>query len=67
MRADILDRGVVTERLLTVEELATCTGLWHVNSVRGMTPVTLSGYPNLAARPAPAGLQVLLNTYVIGT
>jgi para-aminobenzoate synthetase/4-amino-4-deoxychorismate lyase len=53
MRAELLARELVEERRLRVEELANCTGIWHVNSVRGAVPTTLAGYPNLAARPVP--------------
>jgi para-aminobenzoate synthetase/4-amino-4-deoxychorismate lyase len=58
MRAELLERGVVTESALTVAELPACAGLWHVNSLRGAIPAALSGYPNLPARPAPNVIRI---------
>ena len=39
-REDLLARGAVIERVVRVDELRRATGLWLVNSVRGMRPAT---------------------------
>jgi para-aminobenzoate synthetase / 4-amino-4-deoxychorismate lyase len=41
MRDTLLREGIVHERLIAVEQLRRATRLWHVNSVRGCTPVQL--------------------------
>ena len=41
MRAELLARGEVRERVLTRAEVAAATRLWLVNSVRGWVPVQL--------------------------
>jgi para-aminobenzoate synthetase/4-amino-4-deoxychorismate lyase len=41
LRGELLRRGEVTERIVTRSELATATGIWFVNSVRGLLPVSL--------------------------
>lgn len=57
LRAELLARGTVEIRPLNTAELATCEGLWHINSVRLVTPVSLDGYPNLVARPSPFSMD----------
>jgi len=41
MRAEMIERGEVAERVITVAELAGATRLWLVNSVRGRVAVKL--------------------------
>jgi para-aminobenzoate synthetase/4-amino-4-deoxychorismate lyase len=41
LRAELLDRGVIEERRVTVADLPRATGLWLINSVRGWLPATL--------------------------
>lgn len=41
MRAALLREGRIRERAVRVEELANCTGLWLINSVRGWRRATL--------------------------
>jgi para-aminobenzoate synthetase/4-amino-4-deoxychorismate lyase len=41
-RAHLLETGVVTERVITIDELLASPRFFLVNSVRGMTPVTVS-------------------------
>lgn len=43
MRAELLARGEIRERVLRVEDLARATRLWLVNAVRGRVPVRLAG------------------------
>ncbi len=42
LRAELLERGEIRERVLTVADLARATRLWYVNSVRGRLPVLLA-------------------------
>jgi len=42
MRADLLDRGEIRERVLRVADLDRATRLWLVNAVRGRVPVRLT-------------------------
>jgi para-aminobenzoate synthetase/4-amino-4-deoxychorismate lyase len=42
MRGELLDQGVVVERVITKPELEHATRLWFVNSVRGWVEVRLS-------------------------
>lgn len=39
MRADLIERGLVKERVLTRSDLKKCTRFWLINSVRGWVPV----------------------------
>ena len=48
-RAELLDQGVVTERVVTLEDLAIARRVWMVNSVRGWVPATLESAELLAA------------------
>ncbi len=41
LRAELLERGEITERILRREELADCEEIWFINSVRDWIPVTL--------------------------
>jgi para-aminobenzoate synthetase/4-amino-4-deoxychorismate lyase len=41
MRAELLERGEIRERVLRVEDLPRATRLWLVNAVRGSVPVRL--------------------------
>ena len=47
MRAELLSRGELTERVLTREDLARAEGIELINSVRGRLPVTLVTPPDL--------------------
>ncbi len=38
-RGELLDAGTIHERVLTVEDLAHCTRLWFINSLREWVPV----------------------------
>jgi para-aminobenzoate synthetase/4-amino-4-deoxychorismate lyase len=60
LRAEMLEQSSITERRLPVGELASCAALWHLNSVRLVTPVLLEGYANLTAQPIPAAIARLL-------
>jgi para-aminobenzoate synthetase/4-amino-4-deoxychorismate lyase len=42
-RAILLERGAVVERVVRRADLARATGLWFVNSLRGLLPVRLIG------------------------
>ena len=42
MRAELLDRGEIRERIVRVEELPRATRLWLVNAVRGWVPARLT-------------------------
>ena len=42
MRAELLATGRLTERVVTVEDLAACSRVWLANSVRGVYEVKLS-------------------------
>jgi para-aminobenzoate synthetase/4-amino-4-deoxychorismate lyase len=42
MRAELLERGEVAERVLRPEDLARATSMWLINSVRGWVPVALA-------------------------
>ena len=42
LRAEMLAKGEVTERIITRADLGRVTGLWFVNSVRGMLPARLA-------------------------
>jgi len=39
MRGDLLRRGEVAEQIVTIDDLSHASGLWFINSVRGMLPV----------------------------
>ncbi|HET7584478.1 MAG TPA: aminodeoxychorismate synthase component I [Gemmatimonadaceae bacterium] len=41
MRGELLDRGAIVERVLTPRDLARCSALWMVNSVREWVPLRL--------------------------
>jgi para-aminobenzoate synthetase/4-amino-4-deoxychorismate lyase len=41
MRAELLERGEICERNIERAQLASCSGLWLINSVRGWVPVFL--------------------------
>jgi para-aminobenzoate synthetase/4-amino-4-deoxychorismate lyase len=43
MRARLLDRGVIGERSVSMEDLQRAQGLWLVNSVRGRRRICLAG------------------------
>ncbi len=47
LRAELLARGIIKERVLTAAELAQATAIWHINSVRGWVPVKLVTSPSL--------------------
>jgi para-aminobenzoate synthetase/4-amino-4-deoxychorismate lyase len=38
-RGELLDAGTIHERVLMVEDLAACTKLWFINSLREWVPV----------------------------
>jgi para-aminobenzoate synthetase/4-amino-4-deoxychorismate lyase len=42
LRADLLERGIIQERVLRVDDIYRATRLWLVNSVRGCVPVSLT-------------------------
>lgn len=39
LRGELLDAGTIRERVVTVDDLARCTRLWFINSLRGWVPV----------------------------
>jgi para-aminobenzoate synthetase/4-amino-4-deoxychorismate lyase len=41
LRAELLEKGIITERRLTVADLQRATALWLINSVRGWLPAVL--------------------------
>jgi para-aminobenzoate synthetase/4-amino-4-deoxychorismate lyase len=43
LRAELLARGEIVERVVQVDELPRATALWFINGVRGMLPVRLIG------------------------
>jgi para-aminobenzoate synthetase/4-amino-4-deoxychorismate lyase len=43
MRARLLDRGVIGERSVAMEDLQRAQGLWLINSVRGRRRICLAG------------------------
>jgi para-aminobenzoate synthetase/4-amino-4-deoxychorismate lyase len=48
-RAELLDQGVVTERVITLGELAGARRVWMINSVRGWVPAAVESAELLAA------------------
>ncbi len=59
-RQDLLDRGRITERIITVDELKAAPRLFLINSVRGWMPARLAELPATAVhdannRPADEG------------
>lgn len=42
LRAELLDAGTIRERVLTIDDLATVTRIWLINSVREWVPVELT-------------------------
>ena len=42
LREELLDRGQVTERILTLDDLRNATKVWTINSVRGWDPIIVS-------------------------
>ena len=48
-RAELLDQGVVQERVITLGELARARQIWMVNSVRGWVPAAVESAELLAA------------------
>jgi para-aminobenzoate synthetase/4-amino-4-deoxychorismate lyase len=42
MRAELLERGEITERVVTMNDLERVTRIWFVNSVRSVVPVRLT-------------------------
>ncbi len=48
-RAELLDQGVVQERVITLNELARARRVWMVNSVRGWVPAAVESAELLAA------------------
>jgi para-aminobenzoate synthetase/4-amino-4-deoxychorismate lyase len=50
MRAELLSRGEVVERVVEVEELGEATKVWMVNSARGWVEVKVVGRKSQAAR-----------------
>ncbi|CAB1367830.1 aminodeoxychorismate synthase component I [Denitratisoma oestradiolicum] len=44
LRADMLARGEIVEAVIRREDLARATGLWFINSVRGMLPARLESH-----------------------
>jgi para-aminobenzoate synthetase/4-amino-4-deoxychorismate lyase len=45
MRAEMLDEGVITERIITVDALRSADRMWFVNSLRGWIEVQLPQLP----------------------
>ena len=41
MRAELLERGEIVERVVTVEEVRAAEQIWLINSVRGWMPAVL--------------------------
>jgi para-aminobenzoate synthetase/4-amino-4-deoxychorismate lyase len=41
MRAHLLARGEIEERVLALSDLSRATGIWLINSVRGRQPAAL--------------------------
>lgn len=41
LRADLLERGIIRERVLKAEDLERATGIWLINSVREWVPVLI--------------------------
>ena len=41
-RAELLDRGELTERIVTIDELRRATRIWLINSVQGWRSATLT-------------------------
>jgi len=39
LRGELLDAGTIRERVVTVDDLARCTRVWFINSLRGWVPV----------------------------
>jgi len=39
LRGELLDAGTIRERVMTVDDLARCTRVWFINSLRGWVPV----------------------------
>ena len=50
LRADLLKRGDIHERVLTRDDLANVRGIWLINSVRGWLPVRLLNNPYAVKR-----------------
>ncbi len=48
-RAELLDQGVVTERVITLGDLAGARRVWMINSVRGWVPAAIESAELLAA------------------
>lgn len=44
LRAELLEKGVISERIVKREELSRATGIWLINSVRGWVPVRQRAY-----------------------
>ncbi|MGP4066553.1 aminodeoxychorismate synthase component I [Oceanobacillus sp. M65] len=42
-REDLLDRGIIHERVIYKQEMKQCTGFWMINSVRGWVPIEITG------------------------
>jgi len=58
MRAELLDRGAIEERVIALADLDRATGLWFVNSVRGRLAVRLAAAPLARAGAGTAGLAL---------
>ena len=47
LRGELLERGILSEAVITVEDLLSAEGLWLINSVRGWRRAVLVGYEAL--------------------
>lgn len=54
LRAELLDRGEIEERVLGLDDVRAADRLWFVNSLRGWVPITLA-QPDSAIDEAPLG------------
>ncbi|RIU88821.1 aminodeoxychorismate synthase component I [Oceanobacillus picturae] len=42
-REDLLNRGIIHERVIYKHEMQQCSGFWMINSVRGWVPIEITG------------------------
>jgi para-aminobenzoate synthetase / 4-amino-4-deoxychorismate lyase len=56
LRQQLLDEGVIEEAVLTIAQVRRATRLWHINSVRGWTPVLLQPHASPSTSSTPAAV-----------